>query len=58
MVKTLLPMQEPWVQSLVGELRSHMPCSMAKRLKKKNVRREENFIPFSVCLCVFETDKG
>ena len=37
MVKTLLPMQEPWVQSLVGELRSHMPCSMAKRLKKKKM---------------------
>ena len=25
MVKTLLPMQRAWVQSLVGELRSHMP---------------------------------
>ena len=27
-----LPMQEAQVQSLVGELRSHMPHSMAKKL--------------------------
>ena len=31
-VKTpALPLQEAWVQSLIGELRSHMPCSMAKK---------------------------
>ena len=24
-----------WVQSLVRELRSHMPCNVAKNLKKK-----------------------
>ena len=53
MVKTLLPMQEPWVQSLVGELRSHMPCSMAKRLKKKKCQEGREFHPLfclSVCL--------
>ena len=26
----------PWVRSLVRELRSHMLCGMAKKLKKKN----------------------
>ena len=31
-VKTL-PMQGVWVRSLVGELRSHKLCSMAKKLK-------------------------
>ena len=35
MVKTALPMRGAKVQSLVEELRSHMPCGMAK--KKKNV---------------------
>ena len=40
MVKTpVLPMQGLWVQSLVGEIRSHMLCSMTKTLKKK----ERNF---------------
>ena len=35
MVKTpALPLQEAWVQSLMGELRSCGPCSMAK---KKNL---------------------
>ena len=34
-VKTVLPLQGMWVQSLVGELRSYMLCSTAKRLKKK-----------------------
>ena len=29
-VKTVLPLQGTQVQSLVVELRSHMPCSMAK----------------------------
>ena len=28
-------MHGAWVQSLVRELRSHMPCSIAKKLKKK-----------------------
>ena len=30
-------MQGARVQSLVGELRSHMPCSVAKKKKKKRV---------------------
>ena len=29
-VETLLPMQRTQVQSVVGEQRSHMPCSTAK----------------------------
>ena len=30
-VDCMLPMQGAWVRSLVGELRSHMPCGMATR---------------------------
>ena len=33
-VKTLLSMQRTWVQSLVGELRSHMQCGAAKKKKR------------------------
>ena len=32
-------MQGPRVPSLVGELRSHMPCRAAKRLKKKKKKK-------------------
>ena len=35
----MLPMQEAWIQSLVGELRSHMPRSAAK--KHKAVTQDE-----------------
>ena len=31
--RTLLPLQGAWVQSLFGELRSHMPHDMAKKIK-------------------------
>ena len=41
MVKTALPLQGAWVQPLVGELRSHMPCSMVKKLKKKKKERKK-----------------
>ena len=34
MVKTVLPLQDVGVQSVVGELRSHMLCSEAKKSKK------------------------
>ena len=32
----MLPLQGAWVQSLVRELRSHMPRSVAKKKKKKS----------------------
>ena len=32
----MLPIQGVWVQYLVGELRSHLLCGMAKLKKKKN----------------------
>ena len=32
----MLPLQGAWVRSLVRELRSHMPCGMAKKKKKKD----------------------
>ena len=32
----MLPLQGVWVQSLVRELRSPMPCGMAKNIKIKN----------------------
>ena len=35
---TALPMQGPWVQSLVRELRSHMPCGEAIKKKKVVIR--------------------
>ena len=31
----MLPTQGTWVQSLVGELRSHIPHDVAKKKKKK-----------------------
>ena len=34
-LRLCLPVQEAWVRSLVGELRSHMPWGAAKNLKKK-----------------------
>ena len=34
-VNTLGSMQGAWVPALVGELRSHMPPGIAKKLKKK-----------------------
>ena len=36
MLKTALPLLWSWVQSLVEEPRSHIPCGMAKRKKKKD----------------------
>ena len=35
MVKTVLPLQAAWVQSLVKEIRSRMPCGTAKNKKKE-----------------------
>ena len=35
MVKTALPLQGAWVQTLVGELKPHVPHSVAKKKKKK-----------------------
>ena len=29
-----------WVQSLVGELRSHKPCDMAKKKKEKKLKKK------------------
>ena len=37
----MLPMQGPWVQSLAGELRSHMLYSVALQKKKKFSGLEE-----------------
>ena len=34
-----LPLQEMWVQSLVGELRSHMPCNQ----KNQNTQKEKQY---------------
>ena len=36
-VDAIPPMQWTQIQSLVGELRSHMQCSVAKKLKLKNI---------------------
>ena len=45
MVRTLLPLQGAWVRSLVGELRSLMLRSVAKKIKK--ILKREVFDPFS-----------
>ena len=37
----MLPMQGAWVQSLVGEVRSHMSHGVAKLKKKKKKKRKE-----------------
>ena len=36
-----LPMWRPWVRSLVGELGSHMPCRVAKILKKERKKERK-----------------
>ena len=41
-VKTLLPLQGARVQSLVRDLRSHMPSSVAKKKKKRPHRKYRN----------------
>ena len=45
-VKT--PMQRVRVQSLVGELRSHMPCCMAKK-KNKHIKRNLKIKSMDIC---------
>ena len=35
-------MQEVWVQSLVGELKSHMLCGAAKKKKKKKYKKDSH----------------
>ena len=35
-------MQGAWAQSLVGELRSHMPCGATKNDDNRNKESEEN----------------
>ena len=40
-VKTPLPLQGAWVQSLVGELKSLLLCGVAKKKKKQNHSRHE-----------------
>ena len=34
-------LQRTWVQSLVGKLRSHMPCGEAKKKKEKTAQEKE-----------------
>ena len=38
MVKT--PLQRAWVRSLVGELRSHMLCGVAKKKKQRQKKKD------------------
>ena len=41
--KVLLPLQGAGVPSLVGELRAHMPCSVAKKERKRSTRTCSRF---------------
>ena len=36
-------MQGGWVWFLVGELRSHMPCNVAKKKKKRKFKNKDTF---------------
>lgn len=40
-VKTVLPLQGPWVQPPVGELRSHMPCDQKLKKGKESHNQEQ-----------------
>ena len=42
----MLPLQGPWVRSLIGELRSHMPHGATEKKKKENYKyfRRENIL--------------
>ena len=49
-----LPLQGAWVQSLVWKLRSHKPCSAAKKEKKtkyKLKKREHNYYSLEQHTC-------
>ena len=59
----MLPLLEAWVQSLVGELRSHKPCGMEEKKTNKLVFKGLRTIVLSShvpCLvaqsCLFATD--
>ena len=39
-VRTLLSLPRAQVHSLVGKLRFHKPCGMAKKLKKKKKKKK------------------
>ena len=38
-VKTVFPLQGTQVQSLAGELRSHIPCDIARNFLKNNLKK-------------------
>ena len=44
----VLPMQGAWVPSLVRELRSHMPCSVAEKKKEKKRREREYYWHYKI----------
>ena len=43
-------MQGVWIQSLVGELKSHMPGSMAKKKKHQNDVKKKKIL--SLCILI------
>ena len=42
---SVLPGQGAWVRTLVGEVRSHMPCGMAKKKRKKKMGQSSAWSP-------------
>ena len=48
-----LPVHGTWVQSLVGELRSHIPLSMAKKKKKKKINENDKMLALSPVVGIF-----
>ena len=48
-VMTVFPMQRASVPSLVRELRSHMPCGVAKLKKKSNNKKKDGRLALLMC---------
>ena len=45
----MLPLQTAWVGHLAKELRSHMPHSMAKKIKSKHSKGMQKILPTQCC---------
>ena len=58
MVKT--PTANAGATSSIPSWGTKTPCAMlhGQKILKNGMRREKNFVPCSVCQCVFETDRG
>ena len=56
-VDSMLPVQGVWFPSLVGELRSHVPCSVAKKIYIKKKKSPVLFTLFLASLADVEVPR-